>query len=286
MCSRCLCAIVALFFAFNLDVLAQDTVSAPDYPGVGRVHNYFAFQYQVTRFDALEFQYHGKTMRVEGRKFYGQYQCDNNKSECTSVLGLQKEFEAVLRHLGGEVLVKDPVDKEDDHGFGRMVGRFGANGEVVYLDVQPWQDGSRYILNIIEEKAFVPTTISATGTVNDLAASLASGRKVVLYINFDFDKAELKPDAGPIIQQIVSALQGETSMNLEIHGYTDSIGTDARNKELSGQRADAVRAAVQRMGIYAARFSAFGHGPSAPIADNGTSDSRAQNRRVDLVKKT
>ncbi len=111
----------------------------------------------------------------------------------------------------------------------------------------------------------------------------AKGR-VALYINFDFDKATLRPDAQPIIAEINKLLGADAALKLSIEGHTDSTGTPERNRELSGQRARSVLGALVGLGVDPARLSSKGFGSDKPIADNTTDAGRAKNRRVELVK--
>jgi OmpA-OmpF porin, OOP family len=111
----------------------------------------------------------------------------------------------------------------------------------------------------------------------------AKGR-VALYINFDVDKATLRPDAQPIIEEINKLLGADTALKLSIEGHTDSSGTAERNRELSAQRARSVLGALIGSGIDPARLASKGFGPDKPIAGNGDEAGRAKNRRVELVK--
>jgi outer membrane protein OmpA-like peptidoglycan-associated protein len=69
-------------------------------------------------------------------------------------------------------------------------------------------------------------------------------------------------------------------MKIEIGGHTDNTGDKAKNKTLSMNRAKAVKDYLVSKGIDATRLTAVGYGDSAPVADNGTPEGRAQNRRT------
>jgi len=72
---------------------------------------------------------------------------------------------------------------------------------------------------------------------------------------------------------------------LTIEGHTDSSGSDAHNLDLSQRRAESVKASLVAGGIAADRLLTRGFGESKPVADNVTELGRAQNRRVELVKR-
>jgi OmpA-OmpF porin, OOP family len=108
--------------------------------------------------------------------------------------------------------------------------------------------------------------------------------RVALYINFDVDKATLRPDAQPILAEINKLLTTDAALKLSIEGHTDSTGTEERNRELSAQRARSVLGALVGLGIDPARLASKGFGHDKPIADNADEAGRAKNRRVELVK--
>ncbi|HEY6124664.1 MAG TPA: OmpA family protein [Steroidobacteraceae bacterium] len=108
--------------------------------------------------------------------------------------------------------------------------------------------------------------------------------RVALYINFDLDKATLRPDAQPIIEEINKLLASDGSLKLSIEGHTDSSGKADHNRELATARARSVLGALVGLGVDASRLSSKGFGPDKPIADNATDEGRAKNRRVELVK--
>jgi OOP family OmpA-OmpF porin len=67
-----------------------------------------------------------------------------------------------------------------------------------------------------------------------------------------------------------------------VTGYTDSVGDEAYNQQLSERRAQSVAEYLEAKGISSGRLSAIGMGEADPVADNGSAEGRAQNRRVVL----
>ncbi len=109
-------------------------------------------------------------------------------------------------------------------------------------------------------------------------------QKLVLEgVNFDFDKATLRPEAGAIIDRNAAALDKWGDVKIEVAGHTDSIGTEAYNMGLSQRRAETVRNYLIGKGIAADRLTAKGYGESQPVADNATKEGRFKNRRVELI---
>ena len=108
-------------------------------------------------------------------------------------------------------------------------------------------------------------------------------RKLVLRnVYFDFDKAEVRPDAVPILKEAADILKDEDGeFTLVLEGHTDSMGSDSYNQELSEKRSAAVRDFLVGEGVPAARIRSVGFGESRPAADNSTAAGRAMNRRVE-----
>ncbi|QKG52393.1 OmpA family protein [Hymenobacter sp. BRD67] len=102
------------------------------------------------------------------------------------------------------------------------------------------------------------------------------------YINFDFDKATLKPSSYPKLEQMVQIMNDYPDYSLSIAGHTDSKGDDAYNLRLSYERAASARAYMLSKGIPADRIESRGYGETKPIADNKTAAGQALNRRVDF----
>jgi OOP family OmpA-OmpF porin len=101
-------------------------------------------------------------------------------------------------------------------------------------------------------------------------------------VNFEFDKAVLTREARAILDDVVAGMKGQPSMQVEIDGHTDALGTESYNLALSQRRADAVRTYLASQGVDGSRMKAEGYGESAPVADNNSEEGRAQNRRVEF----
>jgi outer membrane protein OmpA-like peptidoglycan-associated protein len=114
----------------------------------------------------------------------------------------------------------------------------------------------------------------------------ASGKYVTHGINFDTNSDHLKPESSAVLKQVSAGLIRNPNLKLEIDGYTDSVGDAGHNLDLSQRRAQAVMAVlVGQFGVDAGRLSANGFGADKPIGSNDTPDGRAENRRVEFLKK-
>jgi outer membrane protein OmpA-like peptidoglycan-associated protein len=108
-------------------------------------------------------------------------------------------------------------------------------------------------------------------------------RRIVLRgVNFAFDSAEITSESEVILDAAADSLKESPGVRVEVAGHTDSTGPEAYNEGLSKRRAQAVFDYLTGQGIDASRLDAAGYGESRPVADNGTRDGRAQNRRVEL----
>ncbi|NOY91279.1 MAG: OmpA family protein [Deltaproteobacteria bacterium] len=112
------------------------------------------------------------------------------------------------------------------------------------------------------------------------------GEQIVLLqqIQFRTNRARIRHGRSPRILQAIATIlrQHPEYAHVRIEGHTDNQGNEARNIRLSQQRADAVKAALVRLGVDAGRLEAQGIGPARPVADNDTDEGRTQNRRIEF----
>jgi OOP family OmpA-OmpF porin len=101
-------------------------------------------------------------------------------------------------------------------------------------------------------------------------------------IFFDFDKAVLKAESFPELDRIIALMAERATMEVEITGHTDAIGTEAYNLQLSRRRAEAVKKYLTGKGVSKARIKISFFGESKPIDTNKTPEGRQKNRRVEF----
>jgi outer membrane protein OmpA-like peptidoglycan-associated protein len=100
---------------------------------------------------------------------------------------------------------------------------------------------------------------------------------------FDGGSAALKPGARRSLEGLAQFLQRNPARDIAIEGFTDSSGPLEGNRRLSERRAAAVKEALVRQGVDAARIDARGYGPAFPVATNTTPTGRQLNRRVEII---
>lgn len=103
-------------------------------------------------------------------------------------------------------------------------------------------------------------------------------------VNFEFDSARLTSAGEALLREIGQTLAGIDNVRVEVHGHTDSVGTEEYNMTLSARRARAVRDFLVEnfRALTAGQFTVRDFGESQPIASNDTADGRARNRRVEI----
>jgi outer membrane protein OmpA-like peptidoglycan-associated protein len=101
-------------------------------------------------------------------------------------------------------------------------------------------------------------------------------------IFFDFAKTILRDESFPELNRMADLLKSNPTMEIEIAGHTDNVGTDESNLALSRNRAIAVSDYLASKGINRSRMKVQGYGMSKPLATNDTEEGRQQNRRVEV----
>jgi outer membrane protein OmpA-like peptidoglycan-associated protein len=254
-----------------------DTLTAPsgaDYRLLGHMPGYAADTPTKRNFDKADFTVQNgddtSTVTVEGALYDVNY--SSGPGAPASDLAIQQNYRDALNTLGAQFLFTDGRD---------TTARLEDAGKTIWIKVYSQETGIE--VTAVEEKAFAASITPPTADA--LKTALDKDGRIALYVNFDFNKATLKPDAKPVIDQVVALMKSNPALKLEIDGYTDNVGVHDYNVKLSQDRAAAVVAALKTAGVDASRLTSNGFGPDKPIADEATAEGRAKNRRVELVKR-
>ena len=238
---------------------------------VSRLAGYYIADCTQSNFDSFIFAYQqDKQITVEGKIVQNDYQQPDGATPNSKALVWHNYLNA-LQAGGWTIYYQD-----DD----TLVAKQVKSGQERWVQLDN-NGGASYILHLAQKAGMQQTVVTA----DDMATALNRDGRISLHINFDTGKSTIKPDSLPIIDQIVAAMKSNGSLNVSVEGNTDNAGNAQSNMALSLARAQAVVSAVSAGGIAASRMTAVGHGQDNPVADNGTEAGRAQNRRVDLIKK-
>ena len=242
-----------------------------DHPVIGHMPDFIAAKPVTRNFDNMTFDIEdpdgGKSVTAQGKTTQIYY----SQKEGAPELGLPEirfNYAEALRRKGAEILA--------DSGPS-VVARLLDKGQVIWVKI--YTSGHSVELSVLEEKPFAPTIKPA-----ELQDAIQKTGHVTLYVNFDFDQSTLRPDAAPVVAQVAGLLKTDPALRLRIEGHTDGMGGAEHNRTLSADRARAFMAAVVAQGVTADRLTTAGFGPDKPIASNDTSEGRAKNRRVELVR--
>lgn len=162
---------------------------------------------------------------------------------------------------------------------------FGVEQKFWASDLKNVQKGQAMVqVDVIETKPMEKKMV--TVTADEMAGQIASSGRVALYgIFFDFNKADIKAESKPTLDEMAKFLKSSNEGNFLVVGHTDSVGGFESNINLSQRRAEAVvKALVSIYGVPQGKLKPVGIAYASPMATNRTEEGRAKNRRVELVE--
>ena len=299
--------LLALLFLAPTAAGAQtrDVAGAKDFPGIGRFGGSIISGYQVKDFDAARIQAApfkndkpADARRLEGRITRIAYRTNPGPS----ILEVSRNFETQLTKAGFETLLACDTDAcggipfteaidalpipqmwVDGFNYHYFAGRKADGGRETYASVVVSENNKEiYAQLIVAELGAIENKMVDAAA---MAKGLGETGHIALYgIYFDTDKAVIKPESRPTLDEIAKLLRAQAQLNVVIVGHTDSQGTYDYNIDLSRRRAEAVAAELAKSyKIATARLRTAGVGFLAPVGSNATDDGRALNRRVELV---
>ena len=138
------------------------------------------------------------------------------------------------------------------------------------------------VASVVPEPVAVAPVAEPTPAVADAPVAVSEKVTFAAEALFDFDKSIVKPEGKQALDALVGKLEGMQTEVMIAVGHTDSIGSNAYNDKLSLSRAEAVKAYIVSKGLIPSRVYTEGKGETQPVADNGSSEGRAKNRRVSV----
>jgi outer membrane protein OmpA-like peptidoglycan-associated protein len=295
----------ALFAPATAFAQSRDVAGSKDFPGIGRFAGSVISGHQVRNFDVARIQAapfkDGKpsdTPRLEGRITRIAYRT----APGPSITEVSRNFETQLTKAGFEPLLN--CDTEACGGI-----PFTEAIEALPIP-QMWVDGFNYhyyaahrtengretyasvVVSENNRDIYAQLTVAEIGALENkmvdadtMAKGLREAGRIALYgIYFDTDKAVIRPESRPTLEQIAKLLASQVSLNVYIVGHTDSQGPYTYNLDLSRRRAEAIAAElVKTYHISAPRLQTAGVAHLSPVGTNGSEAGRALNRRVELV---
>lgn len=279
---------------------AQDVAGSKDHPLVSRYAGSRIVEYNqqydqyILPLGAPRDDKFSKSQQLEGNVTRIRYDIPEHRSP----LEVFRNYQAALRNGGFMELFACAGQAQcvGSQGLGwcggcsphQLSAKLGRPEGDVYVSVHIEQDNPDVHawaqLDVIEVKPMDTglVTVSADALARDITST---GHAAVYGIYFDTGKSEVKPASAATLKEIALLLQRSPQLKLYVVGHTDNQGALDMNMDLSRRRADAVvKVLVSGYSVNAARLSAQGDGPTAPVASNDAEAGRAKNRRVELVK--
>lgn len=257
-------------------------------PAEGRIAN--RFYWSAPGASALDI-YRNYLQALQAAGYQIAYACEERKCIQDGTQPLVKAFPETARWKVSDPMVSSIFDSGRQEGFHLISARKQAGSGFVRVLVAtssaelspPYQGRVRQLVQVIEPAAAKTGQVTVdAGAIGD---ALRRDGKIALYgVLFDTNKAELRPDSDAQLAQMAKALAASPAMKVFIVGHTDNQGDFEANMALSQRRAQAVAEALaKRFGVAGGRMTARGVASLAPVASNMNEDSRARNRRVELV---
>jgi lipid-binding SYLF domain-containing protein len=181
--------------------------------------------------------------------------------------------------LEGATLRPDTEENE------KLYGRALSNKEILQGELSTPR-AARTLIGTLER--FSRGTTLASRQPHQVSKSLSTSGRATLgerEVHFATGEADVPSHAEAALSEAVKALKDNPDWKLQVEGYTDNVGSESFNEDLSKRRATSVINWLADRGVDRSRLNAKGEGESHPVGDNSTDDGRAKNRRVELVRR-
>lgn len=161
-------------------------------------------------------------------------------------------------------------------------GKLDINGNAVTIsgqvinELQRQQVASRLLNSLNSSYSVDADGLVVGGSPQTLIDDVLADR----IIEFESGSDRLTPMGVQILDELVAPIKDSGAARIQIIGHTDNVGQRQANLALSHARAEAVREHLATLGVPRDNLSVLGKGPDEPVADNGTDEGRARNRRI------
>jgi len=318
------CLLGMLLLASNIAFAQEkDVKGSKDHPLISRFRGSIIKYYDVKQFDEyilalakvkwerdedykLVFNF-DKSKKLEGKVTRIQYDAPEDRS----TLEIYRNYESALKRAGFEILFAGAREElGEDFGEAAYNAMRNVRGDYwhylcghvehqryiaaklsrpegdiyvsVFVSISIHKRNPVIQVDFIEVKPMETGLVTADTMIEDITRT---GRVAIYGIYFDTDRADVKSDSEPTLEEIARLLRQNPDLSLYVVGHTDDVGALEYNMDLSQRRAKAVvETLVSKYGVDAKRLKAYGVGSLAPVVSNSTEDGRAKNRRVELVK--
>jgi OmpA-OmpF porin, OOP family len=263
--------LILLSLSFIMAQDATDAEGCKDHPLLSRMQNYLISECKHN-YDQIDFvSADSQDVKVEGNLTFIWYVFNAESGAVEpSFFQILKNYSTAILKIGGKKNYQDGV---------AAFFELKKNGKEYKIAVR-CTNNSDIILSVVEIEPMVQEI-----TANAMLDALNKDGSVALNILFETGKSAIEKESLTIVDQIFELLDKNPELKISIEGHTDNVGVPANNKKLSQERAKAVMDALVIKGIDKSRMSFTGWGQEKPVADNTTDEGKAQNRRVEIVKK-
>lgn len=292
----------------------KDIPGSRDHPVAGRYEGSFIFFQKARDYDEMRLPIKAlqnsrvltgeNSIEVKGRALRQRYMGPVGRSSLEVVRNYEQRlqgqgfeilFSCRARECGGSDLWFAVTDAHkgsnlpsnwdsQTYSIARKQDANGAVTVVALLSVET-SDQVQTLVDVLESKGMETDKIRVLDAGALKSALDGQGRAALYGITFEFNKAEIRAESRPQIDQIVAYLKANPQVSIVVAGHTDAKGGFDYNVDLSRRRAQAVVQALTASGIGANRLTPFGAGMASPVATNETEAGQAQNRRVEIVKR-
>jgi len=244
---------------------ALDTSGCKDPEWLEKQFDYFKRTRCNNRdYDTVEIETKDGRKKLTGHVHQVAYELADTKRNPTAAT-VRKNYVDALTKIGAQLMTKP------DDIMQAVLERKTGDGDVWYW----YKHGSG---------SDQSTTSYSLLTLQEGGPPPRSCKLEIYGVSFDFDKATLKPDSEPVLEQVLAIFKADPKYSGEISGHTDNVGKRDYNLRLSGERAAAVKGWLVAHGVDAGRVRTAGHGDTQPLVPNTSDENRARNRRVELKR--